>query len=263
MIVGKAGLFVDPDEKQRLHNFIYKYFIKYKTKAVTLIGQPTAKQFPAFYFFFEHDLHKGKTMPLSFPNSTNPATFLPRLVVDSIPFSSDNILGILNLFGVNPNSVEAKLANETIKSCNEGAEIKEEKKICVTSLESMVDLIKTHIGVDAKFSMSEMHGMNRVQKYRISGDVKSIATSEDNKDVMSCHKTNFVFGVFYCHSVEKTKVYMVPLVGDDGTKVDAIAICHGGTAGMSPEFWAFRVLGTKPGSTFCHFLPRDHMVFYN
>ncbi|KAJ9702384.1 hypothetical protein PVL29_004221 [Vitis rotundifolia] len=47
-------------------------------------------------YFLEKDLHSTTKMKMHFRKTTNEATFLPRQVADSIPFSSNKFLEILN-----------------------------------------------------------------------------------------------------------------------------------------------------------------------
>ncbi|GAV78352.1 BURP domain-containing protein [Cephalotus follicularis] len=68
-------------------------------------------------FFLEKDLHPCTTMNLFFTENSNSATFLPRQVAKSIPFSSNKLPEILNQFSVNPGSVEAEMMTGTIKEC--------------------------------------------------------------------------------------------------------------------------------------------------
>ncbi|KAK8590897.1 hypothetical protein V6N13_030970 [Hibiscus sabdariffa] len=77
-----------------------------------------------------------------------------------------------------------------------------------------------------------------------------------------CHKMKYPYAVYLCHSIEKTEVYKVPLVSDDGTKVNAMAACHKDTSAWSPNHVAFKVLKVKPGTVpICHFLGRDTLVW--
>ncbi|KAL6344580.1 hypothetical protein AAG906_002485 [Vitis piasezkii] len=46
-----------------------------------------------------------------------------------------------------------------------------------------------------------------------------------------CHKImNYPYVVFYCHTFTKTRTYMIPLVGADGSKSKAMAACHSDTS---------------------------------
>ena len=59
-----------------------------------------------------------------------------------------------------------------------------------------------------------------------------------------------------------TRAYSVSLVGEDGTKAKAVAICHNNGAKLYPKDLVFKVLKVKPGTAqICHFLPEDHVVF--
>ena len=53
-----------------------------------------------------------------------------------------------------------------------------------------------------------------------------------DKAVM-CHRLNFQ--KVYCHEINATTAFMVQLVAGDGTKTQALAICHADTSGMNHE----------------------------
>lgn len=205
-------------------------------------------------------------MTLDFPNQSNSATFLSQQDAESIPFSPDKIPDILDRFldrfSITPESPEAQKIKRTMSFCNT-PKINAETKFCATSLESMIDFVKAELGRDVRVVFTDMYGQNRVQNYSITGAVRRL-TVDEKEEELSCHKKNCVYAVFFCHMLQETRAYRVPLVGEDGTKVNAVAICHGDTSEMNPNFWAFRVLGIKPGTAaICHFIPRDHILWYN
>ncbi|MCI29569.1 embryonic abundant-like protein, partial [Trifolium medium] len=69
-----------------------------------------------------------------------------------------------------------------------------------------------------------------------------------------CHRLNINKVVFYCHEVNATTTYIVPLVAFDGTKAKALTICHHDTRGMDPKVLQ-EVLKVKPGTIpTCHFI---------
>ncbi|KAL6344682.1 hypothetical protein AAG906_002588 [Vitis piasezkii] len=77
-----------------------------------------------------------------------------------------------------------------------------------------------------------------------------------------CHKMNYPCAVFYCHTFTKTRTYMIPLVGADGSKSKAMAACHSDTSAWHPQHVAFQVLKIKPGTVpVCHFLHNNAMVW--
>ncbi|KAE9586499.1 hypothetical protein Lal_00044634 [Lupinus albus] len=210
-------------------------------------------------FFIENDLHhRGTKLNSRFTKASNEATFLPRQVADSIPFSSNNVKDILNKFSVEPGSGEARVMKNTIKEC-EAKGIKGEEKYCATSLESMVDFATSKLGKSIEaISTEEAENETKAQKYTIAQGVKNLA--EDN--VVVCHKQNYPYAVFYCHKTDTTKAYFVPLEGADGNRVKAIALCHTDTSKWNPKHLAFKVLKVQPGTVpICHFLPEDHVVW--
>nr|KYP53974.1 Dehydration-responsive protein RD22 [Cajanus cajan] len=211
-------------------------------------------------FFLEKDLHHGTKFNLHFTHTLNvDATFLPRKIADSIPFSSNKVSDILNKFSITPGSDEAQTVKNTVSECEERG-IKGEEKRCVTSLESMVDFATSKLGnsVDA-FSTEVRKESEFQEEYRIAGSgVKKLG---GEKGVV-CHKESYPYAVFYCHKSDSTKVYSVPLEGADGSRVKAVAVCHTNTSPWNPKHLAFKVLKVQPGAVpVCHFLPRDHVVF--
>ncbi|GFS35404.1 BURP domain-containing protein [Actinidia rufa] len=207
-------------------------------------------------FFMEKDLKKGTKMPLYFTKSTTPTTFLPRQVAEKIPFSSDKMSKIMNYFSVKPDSKEADIMKKTIKECEEPG-TKGEEKYCATSLESMVDFSTNKLGKNVQGLLTEVDRETQLQKYSITGVEKMAG----DKTVV-CHKQEYAYAVFYCHKKQTTKAYVVSLLGADGTKVKAVAVCHMDTSAWNPKHLAFQVLKVKPGTVpICHFLSDDDIVW--
>lgn len=208
-------------------------------------------------FFLEKDLYPGKTMDLHFPANPNTATLLPRQEADSIPFSSENLPEIFDQFSVKPESEEAEIIKETIKEC-QAPGIKGEDKYCATSLESMIDFSTSRLGKNVKAVSTEVTKETQMQKFAFGKGLKKVGFYKS----VVCHKLIYPYVVFYCHATKFTKTYTVPLVGADGTKVKAVAVCHKDTSGWNPKHLAFQVLKVKPGTVpICHFLPQDHIVW--
>ncbi|XP_058753654.1 unknown seed protein USP-like [Vicia villosa] len=121
-----------------------------------------------------------------------------------------------------------------------------EDKLCATSLESMKDFAISKLGLKIK-SYSGYFAKNQDQY--VVEEVNKIA----DKGVM-CHKLNLGKDVFYCHQVNASTTYMVPLTASDGTTVKALAACHHDTRGMNPNLLD-EVLKVKPGTVpVCHFV---------
>ncbi|XP_009793625.1 BURP domain-containing protein 6-like [Nicotiana tabacum] len=211
------------------------------------------------YFLLEEDLEKGKA--ISFPSllNKNEAPFLPRQFVESIPFSMKKISEILNHFSIDSGSKDAQAIVKTIKLCEEPEVKHKEKKICATSLESMVDFSLSMLGTNNILAItSEVEGeTQKSQRYTIE-EVEQIADGDN----MVCHKLNYAYALHYCHVGGSTKTFMVSMVGDDGTKVKALSVCHKDTSFWNPKAFPFVFLKVKPGTTpICHFLQDDQIVF--
>ena len=256
--VGKGGVSVGTGHKGKpvivgVHPGPSPFLYKYAATETQLHHDPTVA-----LFFLEKDMHPGKMMNLQFTENTNTATFLPRQVADSIPFSSNNLPEIYSEFSVKPGSTEAEVMKETIKEC-ENPGIEGEEKECATSLESMIDFSTSKLGKNVQAISTEVESQTQMQKYTIKTGVKKMA---GDKSVV-CHKQNYAYAIFYCHATQTTRAYTVPLEGADGTNVKAVAVCHTDTSAWNPKHLAFQVLNVKPGTVpVCHFLPQDHVVWF-
>ncbi|KAM1121383.1 hypothetical protein FF1_003023 [Malus domestica] len=200
-------------------------------------------------FFTLKDLKLGKTMAIYFPkrNLSKSPHLLPRVEADLFPFSSKQLHYLLQVFSFSQDSPQAKAMEDTLRHC-ETAPIKEEIKSCATSLESMLDFARSIFGLD-----------NTFRNYTILEEPKEVLAPK----MMACHTMPYPYAVFYCHSQERlNKVYKVSLGGEDGDRVDAVAVCHLDTSQWSPNHASFQVLRIKPGpSPVCHFFPADNLVW--
>ncbi|KAJ9164311.1 hypothetical protein P3X46_023907 [Hevea brasiliensis] len=205
-------------------------------------------------FFLPNDLHVGKRMRLHITKSSNKARILPQQVADTLPFSTNNLAEILKRFSVKPESRQGKMIKQTVEDCESPA-IKGEDRYCPRSLESLVDFGVKHVGNKAQVLMNEVDKPTREQEYTIMG-VKFIGENH-----VVCHKQKYPYAVYYCHALKGTKVYMAPVIGADGTKAKAVAICHTDTSNWNPGHLAFLLLNMKPGEgTVCHFIRSDTFV---
>ncbi|XP_034683848.1 BURP domain protein RD22-like [Vitis riparia] len=206
-------------------------------------------------YFLEKDLHSTTKMKMHFRKTTNEATFLPRQVADSIPFSSDKFPEILNRFSLKQDSEEAEIMKETIQDCEQPA-LEGDSRFCATSLESLIDFSISKLGKNIKLISNGVEMGS--QEYELGVGVKVVA----DKSVV-CHKQKYPYAVFYCHAIHKTRVYTLPFVGtEDGTKAEVVASCHIDTSAWNPKHAAFQVLKVKPGTVpVCHFLPRDDLIW--
>ncbi|TYH69831.1 hypothetical protein ES332_D05G078600v1 [Gossypium tomentosum] len=116
---------------------------------------------------------------------------------------------------------ESKILKKTIEDC-ETPTIEGEEKFCATSLESFVDFGVSKLGKDIQLLSAELEKETQNPVFSIGDQgVKLMGKSE-----IVCHKMDYAYAVFFCHSIAKTDVYRVPLVGADGTRATILAICH-------------------------------------
>jgi len=259
--VGHGGVNVHAPGKGRgkpVHVFVGKkspFDYNYAASETQLNDKPNVA-----LFFLEKDLHQGTKLNLQFAQKSNDndAKFLSKEVANSIPFSSSNVENILNKFSIKEGTNEAENVKNTISECEEKG-IKGEEKLCVTSLESMVDFTTSKLGNNVEAISTEVKKESNMQQYVIAKGVKRLG--DKNKAVV-CHKENYPYAVFYCHKTDTTKVYSVPLEGVDGNRVKAVAVCHTDTSQWNPKHISFQVLKVEPGTVpICHFLPHDHVVW--
>ncbi|WJZ85127.1 hypothetical protein VitviT2T_004680 [Vitis vinifera] len=210
--------------------------------------------YDAVNVFLEKDLHPGTKMAVRFTKTSSAAHFLPHQVAESIPFSSNKLPEILKRFSVKENSAEAQIIQKTIKQCETPA-IVGEVKYCARSLESLIDFSTSRLGKNIRVLSNEVEA--DIQEYKFGEGVKMVG----EKSVV-CHQLNYPYAVAFCHTLHMTKIYMVPLVGADGTGVEAVAVCHRDTSTWDPKALVFQSLKVKPGTLpICHFLPNGHTVW--
>ncbi|XP_049401375.1 BURP domain protein USPL1-like isoform X1 [Solanum stenotomum] len=215
-------------------------------------------------FFLIDDLKIGKTITVSFPRrdlSSSPS-FLPKEEADSIPFTQKELPNILQRFSFSRNSPQGKAMEDTLREC-EAPHIKGETKYCATSAEAMLDFVQGIMGEKIQFkALSTTHFSNStppLQEYTILDAPQEVETPK----MVACHTMPYAYAIFYCHyTVSKSKVFKVSLGGENGERVEAIAVCHLDTSEWSPSHASFQLLGILPGTyPICHFFPSDNLVW--
>ncbi|OMO59834.1 hypothetical protein CCACVL1_24585 [Corchorus capsularis] len=208
-------------------------------------------------YFLQDDLRAGRMMNLQrLAQKSDRTPFLPQQIAQSIPISTDKLPVILKNFSIKAESSYGKGVRITVMNC-ERAEMRGEEKYCATSLESFVDLGVAMLGKNIRLLS---HQLGKGLKNPLVTINRGMRDMGENNIV--CHKTKYPYAVFLCHSIKKTTVYDVPLVGVDGTKVNAVAVCHKDTSAWSPNHIAFKFLKVKPGTVpICHFLRRDAIAW--
>ncbi|OIT07143.1 PREDICTED: BURP domain protein USPL1-like [Nicotiana attenuata] len=215
-------------------------------------------------FFTPKDLNIGKKMPLFFAikdPSTSPQ-LLSRKEADSIPFSSTNLPYLLDFFLFSKESPQAKAIEDTFFHCEISA-MKGESKFCATSLESMLDWAKEILGHNTQLKVYTTDFIKKspvtLQNYTILQKPKEILAPK----IVACHTLPYPYAVFYCHMQKgENKLFKISLLGENGDRIEAAAICHMDTKQWNHDHVAFRVLKVQPGSSpVCHFFPADNLVW--
>lgn len=219
-------------------------------------------------FFTADDLKPGKKMPIYFSETSVSPPLLSKEEADSIPFHSSNLPELLGLFSFPYGSPQAKAIESTLQHC-EFPPMKGETKFCATSLESLLDSIQNVFGSNVKFKVITTNHLTKgvatttssssLQNYTIMGTPEVISA----KRIVGCHPLPYPYAVYYCHSqVSDNKLFKVSLLGENGGRIEAAAMCHMNTSQWNRNHVAFLVLKTEPGkSSVCHFFPADNLVW--
>lgn len=220
---------------------------------------------PHVHIFFKlDDLKVGNKIPFYFSTkdlSTSPS-LLSNEEVGSIPFASSQLPNLLQFFSFSTDSPQAKAMSDTLHHCESPA-IKGETKFCATSLESLLDTIRLIFGSNTPFKALSTNHITKptisLQNYTIVEIPKEIIASR----IVGCHLLPYPYAVFYCHKQESgNRPFKVLLRGENGGKVDAVAICHMDTSQWNHDHAAFLVLNVKPGSSpVCHVFPADNLLW--
>ncbi|CAN0909905.1 BURP domain-containing protein BNM2C [Linum grandiflorum] len=223
-------------------------------------------------FFKPEQLKPGSTIPINFSKKhpSNTPHFLSKQQSDSIPFASAHLPSLLQLFSFPVGSPQAGAVETTLSLC-ELEPMVGETKFCATSLESMLDSVRSSFGSGTKplkplttnlmKKSDKPISSNSVQDYTVLKEPEEILT----RKVMGCHTMPYPYLVYFCHSPGgETKVSKVLLGGGGGggEVVEAVAVCHMDTSKWDRDNPSFRVLGIEPGKgPVCHFLPEFDIVW--
>ncbi|XP_054787443.1 BURP domain-containing protein BNM2C-like isoform X2 [Prosopis cineraria] len=212
-------------------------------------------------FFTLDDLYAGNKMTLQFPIEEFPH-FLTRKTADSVPFSTSQLPSVLQLFSVPQDSPEAQAMGGTLEQC-ELQPLTAETKVCVSSLESMVDFVSSIIGSDSQLDI-----LTTTLPATSSVPLQNLTVLEISADIyapkwVACHPLPYPYAVFYCHFISSgTRIFKVRLASENGDQMEALGICHLDTSEWSPDHILFEQLGIKPGEApVCHFFPVKHLMW--
>jgi hypothetical protein len=223
--------------KIQIHNYMTvknDVLSRYTNTAVTILAK---------------DMSLGRKLTLEFVKGTSVAKFLPRQLADSIPFSSSQLPQILSRVPVKPGSQATEKMKFTLSQCDQAGI--GEVKTCATSLESLIDFTTSKLGKKVQAVSTEVNEKTTVQTYNI---VKVTKIGSNDKTVV-CHRLGYPYPVFYCHYTQNVEAYKVSLVGDDGTNVEAVTVCH-----VDPSKSTAVNIESKIVPV-CHILPEDNVVW--
>lgn len=191
-------------------------------------------------FFFQSDLYPGKTMNVKFDKSEES---------QSKPQPQNPLYFIALIKNMNK---EGYTFNEL---CVKQKASMGEHKYCARSLRTLMDFVISRLGKNVEPLSSAFIG--KEEEYSVEG-VQNLGV----KTVM-CHRLNFIKTTLYCHDLNKiTNAFKVSLVAADGTKTQALAVCHGNTSEMNRHYLHKILKANDPGTTpVCHFLGNKSILW--
>ncbi|XP_042518738.1 polygalacturonase non-catalytic subunit AroGP2-like [Macadamia integrifolia] len=189
--------------------------------------------------------------PMSFES------FLPRPLASKIPFSFARIEELKKLFRVVDESKMAEYIQDTLEICDKSS-IRGEQSTCVTSAEDLIDFVVRKFGYHVRVWSTE--SIDGSYENITIGAVKLIHGNLSEPPAL-CHSLPFLFQVYYCHVLQKIKLYVVDIHAQK--KVNhAIMACHYDTSTWNPNHLAFKLLGFGPGLIeVCHWINKNAMVW--
>ncbi|XP_043696335.1 polygalacturonase non-catalytic subunit AroGP2-like isoform X2 [Telopea speciosissima] len=184
-------------------------------------------------------------------------SFLPRSLASKLPFSFGKIEELKKMFGVVDQSNMDGYIEDTIKICDKSP-IRDEQSTCMTSGEDLIDFIVEKLGHHVcVWSTESIEGS--YENVTI-GAIKLIYGNLFEPPVL-CHSQPFPFQVYYCHILQKVKVYVIDIHAQK--KVNhVIMACHYDTSTWNPNHIAFKLLGSDPGLIeVCHWINENGLVW--
>ncbi|XP_043690769.1 polygalacturonase-1 non-catalytic subunit beta-like [Telopea speciosissima] len=209
-------------------------------------------------FFRESMMKEGGF--ISVPDLRDPMSyksFLPRSLSSKIPFSLAQIEELKKIFGVVDKSNMDKCIQDTIKLCEKSPNRGEQSK-CVTSAEDLIDFVVEKLGHHVcVWSTESIEGSYE----NVTIGVVKLIYGNLSKPPVLCHSQPFPFQVYYCHVLQKVKVYAVDIYAEEKVN-QVIMVCHYDTSTWNPNHLAFKLLGFGPGLIeVCHWINENGLVW--
>ncbi|XP_042484969.1 polygalacturonase-1 non-catalytic subunit beta-like [Macadamia integrifolia] len=193
-------------------------------------------------FFRELAVKEGSFMPI--PDLRDPMSynsFLPHPLASKTPFSFAQIEELKSMFGVADDSNLDKYIQDTLKICEESS-IRCEQCTYATSIEDLIDFVVEKLGHHVStWSIENVEGSYE----NVTIGVVKLIYGNFSEPPVICHSQPFLFQVYFCHILQKVKVYAVDIHAHK--KVNhAIMACHYDTT-WNTNHLAFKLLGIGPG----------------
>ncbi|CAN6347735.1 unnamed protein product [Urochloa humidicola] len=220
-------------------------------------GCPSKADVPPGLFFHKEQVRVGVTMTFSFAPAVLPP-ILPCKVAEKLPFG--NLSDVLSMFDISPSSSAAAAVADTLRRCQPSA-VFDEQKTCGTSLEGTVQSAMGMLGTSRVSVAASALSSAGVP---LGAHVIEVVSVLDADRHVGCHIMPYPYAVYQCHMTGRpSKAYVISLRGlGDGRAIDLAAICHLDTSQWSPDYPAFEILHTQPGSApVCHFLQYSDLLF--
>ncbi|XP_043695424.1 polygalacturonase non-catalytic subunit AroGP2-like [Telopea speciosissima] len=209
-------------------------------------------------YFRKSMVKEGGFMPI--PDLRDPMSyksFLPRSLASKIPFAFSQIKELKKIFNVLDESNMDEYIQETLEVC-ENNPIRGEQCTCATSVEDLIDFVVEKLGHYVRVWSTE--NVEGSYENVTIGAVKLIHGNLSESPAL-CHSLPFIFQIYYCHILQKVKVYAVDIHARK--KVNhAIMACHYDTSTWNPDHLSFKLLGFGPGLIeVCHWINENGMVW--
>ncbi|XP_042487486.1 polygalacturonase non-catalytic subunit AroGP3-like [Macadamia integrifolia] len=233
--------------------------------AIKVVYEDTPKEIPmsvtnqgGLPFFRESMVKEGDFMAV--PDLRDPMSyrsFFPQPLASKVPFSLAQIEGLKKMFGVVDESNMDQFIQDTLKICEERP-IRDDRSTCATSGEDLIDFIIKQLGHNVCIWSTE--SIEGSYENVTIGAVELIYGNMSEPPAL-CHSLPFPFQVYYCHVLQKVKVFVVDIHVQK--KVNhAIMVCHYDTSTWNPNHIAFKLLGFGPGLIeICHWINENGLVW--
>ncbi|KAK8542703.1 hypothetical protein V6N13_136741 [Hibiscus sabdariffa] len=112
-----------------------------------------------------------------------------------------------------------------------------ELKRCSTSFEDFLDYVVSLLEKHVQIFTLSLKTKTSHPNLTVSDIIQLVGKSD-----VVCYKLTYAYVVYLCHSLKRTQLYKVYLIGDDSSRGTSLAACHQDTSSWSAKHLAFHVL---------------------